>query len=335
MSYLLITPLVLLCACALYTLWRVLQIAKKFKPDGRFATVDGVRLHYHFYPASADDLHAPVLVFLHGASGNAYDTRLAFLEALRGRYALLFIDRPGLGFSEIQAKGQYTPGEQAKVIAGLLEKLEVTSAVVVGHSLGGSVAAALGLATPDRVKGLAFLAPVSHPWPVGVNWYYSVASTPLIGRLFCWTLTLPIAERLAPCAITSVFAPDDPPEHYLSETRVPLLFRPGAFRANALNITVLKKAVTEQSKDYGALDQPTLIVTGTQDSVVWPSIHCEGLLTSLPDAELMVLDGAGHMPHHTHTQKVAHGLERLVCRVMAGEEADSRPESRQKAMERA
>lgn len=329
------TLVALLCACAFYTLWRASQITRKLKPDGRFMVIDGVRLHYHFYPVALDNQDAPVLTFLHGASGNAYDTRLAFLGTLRGKYPLLFIDRPGLGFSERQRKGHVTPREQARVIAGLLKKLEVTNAVVVGHSLGGSVAAALGLVAPDRVKGLAFLAPVSHPWPGGVNWYYSLASMPLIGRLFCWTLTLPIAERLASCAITSVFSPDQPPENYLSDTRVPLLFRPEAFRANALTITRLKQAVTEQSKDYATLVQPTLIVTGTQDSVVWPSIHCEGLLTSLPDAELMVLDRAGHMPHHTHTQKIVQGLERLMCRVETQVEYDQRSVGRQRAMEHA
>lgn len=335
MYYLLITPVILLCGCALYTMWRVTWISGKFKPDGHFATVDGVRLHYHSYPAASGDQHAPVLVFLHGASGNAYDMRLAFLETLKGRYSLLFIDRPGLGFSESQSNGRSTPGEQAKVIAGLLEKLEVSNAIVVGHSLGGSVAAAIGLAASVRVRGLAFLAPVSHRWPGGVNWYYTLASMPLIGTLFCWTLTLPIAERLASCAITSVFSPDHPPENYLSEIRVPLLFRPEAFRANALNITSLKQAVTEQSKEYRTLVQPALIVTGTQDSVVWPSIHCEGLLTSLPDAELMVLDRAGHMPHHTHTQEIVRGLERLISRVMAGQGTDSRSERHLRALERA
>ena len=40
---------------------------------------------------------------------------------------------------------------------------------------------------PTRVAGLVLLAPVSHPWPGGVAWYYHVAAAPLIGPLFACT----------------------------------------------------------------------------------------------------------------------------------------------------
>lgn len=306
-------------ALAAYTFLRVRQITSQNKPDGSFATVNGLRLHYHFCPADEGRPQSPVLVFLHGASGNAYDSRLAFLKPLQGRFPLLFVDRPGHGFSERSGPEQSSPEEQAQLIAGLLEALEIKTAAVIGHSLGGAVAAALGLAAPERVKGLAFLAPVSHPWPGGVTWYHRVAALPVIGNLFCWTLTLPIAEKLAPGAIVSVFHPDAPPADYAAEIRLPLLFRPQAFRANSTDIAVLKRSVTRQAEHYSRLAQPALVVTGTQDTVVWPSIHCEGLLTALPDAELLILDQAGHMPHHTHAGDIIAGLERLVLRMAACE----------------
>lgn len=68
------------------------------------------------------------------------------------------------------------------------------------------------------------------------------------------------------------------------------------------------------------MSQPALVVTGTEDSIVWPSIHCEGLLRDLPHAQLLCLDKAGHMPHHTHTAMIVRGLEQLVRRVENGEQ---------------
>lgn len=309
--------LVLLCLLVAYTAFRVRHINRALKPDGAFSTVDGVRLHYHFLPGSGNTAGKPVLVFLHGASGNAYDMKLAFEAALRGREALLFVDRPGLGFSEIGDAGHVTPDGQARLIAGLLEQLRIDNAVVVGHSFAGAVTAALGLAAPDRVRGLAFLAPVTHVWPGGVTWYYSVAALPVLGWLFSWTLTLPAGERLASASMANVFHPDPAPAGYHRSIRLPLLFRPGRFRANARQIFGLKQALRSQSPRYCDLTQPALVVTGTDDTVVWPSIHCEGLLRDLPAAELVVLDRAGHMPHHTHTQAICTGLCRLVQRVEA------------------
>jgi pimeloyl-ACP methyl ester carboxylesterase len=299
-----------------FTFWRSRRVDNRFVPDGSFAAVDGVRLHYHYFPVSEETPEMPTLVFLHGASGNAYDSRLAFQRCFEGRYPLLFLDRPGLGFSQrIEARHGTLEG-QAKLIAACLETLEIKNAVVVGHSLGGAVTAALGLVAGERIKGLAFLAPVTHPWPGGVNWYYSLASLPLVGSLFCQAMVWPAAELFAPSAIANAFHPDAVPEEYTDKIRLPLLFRPDVFRANARDVTGLKKAVTSQSQQYSSLRQPSLVVTGTNDTVVWPSIHCEGLLKELPDVELLMLDGAGHMPHHTHTLQIVPALERLINRVV-------------------
>lgn len=322
-----VTIIFLLCVLPLaafgYTLFRLRRMSFQIKSDGAFAEIDGVRIHYHFFPVGEEDLHTPTLVFLHGASGNAYDMRLAFLEALKGKYSLLFVDRPGLGFSGGKSGTHDLPSGQADVIATLLERLEIEKSIVVGHSFAGSVTAALGLCAPKRVKGLVFLAPVSHPWPGGVNWYYFVASWPLIGPAFCWTFTLPIGNLLASAAMTNVFLPDQPPGNYDAEIRLPLLFRPASFRANANQIVHLNAAVADQSKRYCEINQPSLVVTGTEDTVVWPSIHCEGLLRDLPQAQLMCLDHAGHMPHHTHTDMIVKGIERLVHKIEGKEEVPS------------
>ncbi|GAB4520404.1 MAG: alpha/beta hydrolase [Roseibium sp.] len=323
MTLLTIILAAILLLLAVYTGLKAGKIHRRHAPDGSFATVDGVKLHYHYFPASGSGSGRPVLVFLHGASGNAYDTRLAFEEDCRGRFPVLFVDRPGLGHSQRGTDAHVPPDGQARLIAGLLEQLEIDRAVIVGHSLAGAVTAALGLAAPERVKGLAFLAPVTHVWPGGVTWYYTLAALPVIGWLFTWTLTLPVGERLAPAAMRNVFHPDAAPPDYASAIRLPLLFRPRSFRANAEQICRVRESVRAQAPRYPALTQPALVVTGTDDTVVWPSIHCEGLVRDLPDVELVILDRAGHMPHHTRTGDICAALDRLVRRVEARADGES------------
>lgn len=311
----LLAILVVLASLAGYSALRFHQIRRSIRPDGEMCTVDGVQLHYHFFSAENACPDTPTLVFLHGASGNAYDSQLAFLKPLKGRYPLLFLDRPGLGFSGTIPDGKNSPARQAELIDGLLRELGIDRCIAIGHSLGASVTAALGLRAPDQICGLAFLAPATHPWPGGVAWYNHVAAAPVIGWLFCRILTLPVAEYLAPRSIQHVFHPEPQPENYNQATRLPLLFLPDAFRSNATDIARLKPHVIAQSKDYGDLEQPTVILTGTEDTVVWPSIHSEGLLRDLPNAELVVLEGAGHMPHHTRTDAIVEALDQLVLRV--------------------
>ncbi|MEP5584891.1 MAG: alpha/beta hydrolase [Roseibium sp.] len=315
MIYLVVGICAVLFVGATYTYQRARNISALYQPDGKTAVIDGRSLHYHFFPAAEVRAEDPVLVFLHGASGNAYDSMLAFKDELLGQYSLLFLDRPGLGFSDRNLIEHRTPEGQARLIARLLEVLGIQDAIAIGHSLGAAVTADLGLVAPERVKGLVFIAPATHPWPGGVKWYYSVASWPIIGNLFCWTITLPVAERLAPRAMDNVFYPNEVPVDYAEQIRLPLLLLPDGFRANSSDIANLEKHVIRQSPNYASLEQPALVITGTEDTVVWPSIHSEALFRDLPNADLMVFDGAGHMLHHTHTREICGALERLVARV--------------------
>ncbi len=130
---------------------------------------------------------------------------------------------------------------------------------------------------------------------------------------------MPIAERLAPKAIEGVFAPETAADDYVERIKLPLLFRPASFRANACDVANLKRHLTRQAQDYSCIEQPAVVVTGTKDTVVWPSIHSDGLIRDLPNARLVVLEGAGHMPHHTRTAEVVREIESLLTEVSGGD----------------
>ena len=289
---------------ALYTELRRRRINARYQPAGTLGFVDCAHVHYvHSRPSAASE-DAPRLLFIHGASGNLLDLRFAFASHFADTHEMLFVDRPGLGFSERNLPPEASPRDQARRIAALLERLDFGPAVVIGHSFGASVAAALALEAPDRVKGLVFLAPATHPWNGGVAWYYRLAAMPVVGELFCRTLALPAAERLAPASMRHVFAPAAVPEGYDAAIGVDLLFRPGSFRSNAMDLAAFNRHLAEQSRYYGNITQPALAITGDQDTVVWPSIHSKGLERDLPNCRLIELPGAGHMPQHSHTEEI-------------------------------
>ncbi|MBA5777321.1 alpha/beta hydrolase [Stappia sp. F7233] len=303
-----------LFAAALYTEYRRRHIQAEFEPSGQFHDVAGVRLHVVDMVPDGWRTGDPTLVFLHGASGNLLDQKLAFSDALGDRYRLVFVDRPGHGFSDRGGEKAHSPRLQAGLVAELLRKLGADHVVAVGHSWGGSVAVELGLNHFDIVKGIVFVAPATHPWEGGVTWYYEVAAAPFIGKLFTRTLTLPVGELLAPRTIDSVFAPDKAPPDYLEKIALPLLFRPETFRANARDVTRLHAHVSEAARQYPSIPVPAIVLTGDRDGIVYAHIHSAGLARDLPHAELRELPGAGHMPHHSRTAEVVAAIEDVVER---------------------
>ncbi|WP_283776329.1 alpha/beta hydrolase [Stappia sp. WLB 29] len=310
----------LLSGLALLAEMRGREAEARYPPIGEFAEIDGVRLHYLDIRPDGWRAGDPALVFVHGASANLRDPHMALAGPLTDRPAeqgraarLIFVDRPGHGYSQRGGDTMYRPAAQAALIAGLADSLAIERAVAVGHSWGGAVAAQLGLARPDLFAGLVFLAPATHPWPGGTNWYYDAAALPVAGTVFSHTLAPFGAALVAPSAIDGIFRPAEAPDAYGERLGLPLLFRPHTFRANARDVAFLKGEVEAASLRYGEIAQPAAVITGETDGVVYPHIHSHGLARDLPNAWLVTLEGAGHMPHHTRTDAVLAEIAKVVA----------------------
>ena len=146
-----------------------------------------------------------------------------------------------------------------------LEKLGVGSAIFVVHSWAGALGARMALDYPERVAGLVMLAPVAYPWPGGVGWYNKVVTTPVIGPLLAYTITLPLGYFLTEPGARSVFLPQTMPEDFVEDTATPLLLRPREFLANAWDLVTLKAAVIEQAPRYAEIRAPTVVISGDAD----------------------------------------------------------------------
>lgn len=287
-----------------------------FPAVGAKVTVDGVALHYVDRPADpsqptpADGL--PVL-FLHGASGNLLDPYMAFGDQLRGR-RLIFIDRPGHGHSERGGVASSSPIRQAALVKGVLERIGVDRVLVVGHSLGASVAAAFALRYPEMTAGLVFVSPASHPWGGHLPWYHRLTRIPVLSTVFVHALALPIGLALMPAMVKSTFAPQPAPERYMRRIGGYLVLRPSSFRANSRDVNDLDQHLAAMAPSYHNIHAPTVIVTGDSDPVVWAEIHAEGLHRDIAGSRLVVLPGVGHMPHHTATATVIAAIEEVAAK---------------------
>jgi hypothetical protein len=77
------------------------------------------------------------------------------------------------------------------------------------------------------------LAPVTHPWPGGITWYYRPAAAPVLGIVFAWLIAMPAGLAGFATALKNVFAPMVPPHDYVQATGALLILRPKEFTANA------------------------------------------------------------------------------------------------------
>lgn len=307
---------VLLAALAAWTRLKAREIEALYPPSGEMIDVGGYKLHAVYVPRPADaDL--PPLLFIHGASGNLLDQSVPFRPRFEGRAEMLFIDRPGHGWSERGGEANDTPDGQADAIAATMKAKAISRAIIIGHSFGGAIAASFALAHPQMTAGLVFLAPATHSWPGGIAWYYGLTRMPLIGALFANTLALPAGLSRLESGSACVFAPNPKPGDYISRTAPALVLRPRAFRNNAIDVANLKPYVTRVAPRYPEIKIPTVIVTGDSDSVVLAHIHSEGLARDIEGAELVWIRNLGHKPDHVTTDVAVRAIEKV-----AGQDVD-------------
>jgi pimeloyl-ACP methyl ester carboxylesterase len=286
-------------------------IERRNPPIGSFADITGARLHYVHVPAP-DNPDLPPIVFIHGASANLRDQMIPLRPLLEGRAELLFLDRPGHGWSG-RGSDNGTPSAQAASIAGLMDHLGIPDAIVVGHSFGGAIAAAFALEHPERTRGLLFLSAATHPWPGGkTSWYYRLTTVPVIGWLFSETLANPAGVLRITRAATCVFAPNPVPEAYLDDASIALVLRPRAFRANATDVEGLYRHALGAAPRYREITAPTIVISGDYDTVVYEELHSIGLARDIPGAELVWVKNLGHKPDWVARELVVGAIEKVA-----------------------
>lgn len=314
LSLLAAIPLIL-AAGAAFTYAYGWFIARRYPPTGHFIEVDGRRLHYREVRPEGLEPQGTI-VLLHGASSNLVESMLGLGSHLARRHRVLAFDRPGHGWSE--RKGgmrEAEPARQAALIAEALRKLDVRNAVIVGHSWSGTIVPNFALDHQDVTGAILVLAGITTPWPGGyIGWYRRFIAS-WAGWLWMRTLALPVTLVMRPWMKRKTFSPQPPPPGIVRKGFIPLAFRPGAYEANMQDFAVMYDAVRKQSPRYGSIRMPAVVVAGDRDEIVWTDLHSRAFVHAVPDAQLIMMPGIGHMPQYADGSTVLAAIEALAERI--------------------
>ncbi|HTB01973.1 MAG TPA: alpha/beta hydrolase [Bradyrhizobium sp.] len=302
-----------LALLALVTQAGVFALQRLHPAQGRMIEVEGATLHV--LDLGPRDAKGPPIVMIHGASSNLEAMRQPLGDKLAATHRVILIDRPGHGWSTRARLQDSTPDIQGRMIDEVLEKLGVGPVILVVHSWAGALGARMALDYPGRVAGLVMLAPVAYPWPGGVGWYNTLVTTPLIGKLLAYTVTLPLGLLLTEPGARNVFLPQAMPENYVGSTATRLLLRPREFLANAYDLVTLKQAVIAQAPRYGEIKLPVVVISGDVDKTVSTGIHSRPFAKAVRDAKLIVLPGTGHMIQNAAPDLVISEIEAMSASI--------------------
>lgn len=137
------------------------------------------------------------------------------------------------------------------------------------------------------------------------------AAVPGIGDVLAHTafpvlgwLTMPLLKRV-------LFRPAPLTRRFAAQFPTALAVRPSQLGALAVDGALMIPNVFGRAGSYAALDIPVSIVIGAGDVVVFKRM-AEWLHGQIRGSDLHVVEGAGHMVHHTAPLVVARTAERVV-----------------------
>ncbi|MEM6848405.1 MAG: alpha/beta hydrolase [Pseudomonadota bacterium] len=248
------------------------------------------------------------VIYIHGIGTTSADSQLAGLRpALAPDHRLISVDRPGCGASPVRA-GACPPSAQADAIAATARSLGLASAKVVGHSYGTLPALELARRHPDFVEGLVLLAGVYFQDFAALRAFRALPTPPksLVRRAG------PTLTRLVkPVMLRLSFWPDPVPQSFIEGYPLAAVSHPKQVAAQLDDIECIADAVHGLPEAVSACSCPVRLIAGTKDRILSTRRHSLRLSQAAPNALLQLLDGAGHMVHHTHTDVVASAVRAI------------------------
>lgn len=184
--------------------------------------------------------------------------------------------------------------DYASDIASLLDHLNIQKAVIVGHSMGGYVALAFARLYPERVRGLGLVSSqVLADAPERKEGRYKSAADVEANGIGS------VVEAMAP--------------KFTSDERLQAHARASMERQQPAAYIGALKAMAERDDSTSLLPSfhfPVVIIHGDSDSLI-PIDRAREIKAALPQAHLIEIPGAGHMPMMEATERTAEALRHL------------------------
>ena len=244
------------------------------------------------------------LLLLHGYGESLLAYR-GLIAPLAQRFSVVAVDLPGAGLSE-KPGGSYALEPMVARLSRALDSWISGPVVLIGHSMGGEVGAALAIARPDRIIKTVLIAPAGYSLGMGLT------DEPFSNRqqmLAGWSVKA--REFLVPVEDEDWIA--DPPE-------LPESARSDSASRRAAEAYLKDFDFTALRGRFPDLQQPTLLIWGRLDPLI-PIDIGRRIAEELPHARFVEIGNSWHRPHVEQPERVVREiLEFLDSNILATDE---------------
>ncbi len=256
--------------------------AAYLRPADSYIDIDGVRLRVR----DTGPRDAPAVILLHGFA-SSLETWEPWAERLSPKFRVIRFDLPGFGLTGLDPSGDYTDARSVQLLLGLMDKLGLAKATLIGNSLGGKLAWMFAASHPGQVSKLVLISPDGFASP-GFE-YGKKPEVPLMVRALPYVLPTPMLRM----SLEPAYAD---PKHLTPATIAryrDMMLAPGD-RA-AMIARMQQVMLADPIPILQKIQTPTLLLWGEQDAMI-PFSNSADYMRAMPHATLVRLPNLGHVP---------------------------------------
>jgi pimeloyl-ACP methyl ester carboxylesterase len=280
------------------------RVAQAYQRDQRIAlarltaqsdVIQTARGPVEYAEAGAD---GPAVLVVHGAAGG-FDQSLHCVSFL-GEAGFRFIAPSRFGYLRSPLPPNGTPEAQADTFVALLDALGIEKAAVLAFSAGGMTASAFALRHPDRCWGLVLVSAITRALVVTAPSAQLLSEVVLRSDFAFWAIRNAGQSLIASTAGLSAGEQarlEAEPEAHRALSAMLEMDPISRRREGILNDTVQAEVLPDWP--LAQITAPTLVIHGTADPLV-PGEVGAAAAGAIPGAQLLTLEGAGHLGWFTH-----------------------------------
>lgn len=252
-------------------------------------------------PQASPTSNEPPIVFVHGTPDTmgAWHPLLFGDGALAGSADIWAIEVIGHGMSA-DAEGPFPFQRCAEFVASALEALDLRGVTLVGNSYGGEFCWRAAVDRPDLVGRLVLID--SSGLPRSEDQFLSEEVKMRDWAVARYGYLLNSEERVKFALDPHFDGAADP-----GRVREVFLGLESSVNWNAM-IDLVRDENGARAEDLAGLAMPTLLLWGETDQAYAPETFGKAFEEAIPDARLVVFEGAGHYPHEQEPAGVAREL---------------------------
>jgi pimeloyl-ACP methyl ester carboxylesterase len=264
------------------------EVYKKYAlASSQQIAIGGVQLHYS---DEGNRLDSTPLLLIHGTS-SSLRTWDGVTAQLKNQYRIIRFDLPGFGLTGPNPNRDYSTSYYNQVIDSLLSALHVSRVIIVGNSLGGSIATQYAIYQPAKVRGLVLVDAAGLPpakkttGAIG----FKLAQMPVINRL----LTIITPRELVKKSLQDAYGDIGKVTDSLTTQYFDMLTREG--NRQALIDRMRQGWQVTDSNFLTKVEAPTLIVWGSKDRLI-PVENAELFQQKIKNNQVHIWENLGHVP---------------------------------------